>query len=85
MPRILKTAHGGRRHCAADSRQLKQRLRPHAGEPPGRGPAGHGQWSPWPAIWAKSVTDACIGWEATVAVLEQLADAVRQRRAGARG
>ena len=32
----------------------------------------------------QSVTDACIGWDATVAVLEQLADAVRQRRAGTR-
>ena len=28
-----------------------------------------------------SVTDACIGWEQTVPVLEQLAQAVRQRRA----
>ncbi|KAL9112983.1 MAG: hypothetical protein Q9227_002848 [Pyrenula ochraceoflavens] len=27
-----------------------------------------------------SITDACIGWETTVEVLEQLADAVRQRR-----
>ncbi|UUZ73675.1 3-deoxy-7-phosphoheptulonate synthase [Polaromonas sp. P1(28)-8] len=33
--------------------------------------------------YGQSVTDACIGWEATVAVLEQLAAAVRQRRAGA--
>ncbi len=34
-------------------------------------------------LYGQSVTDACIGWEATVTVLEQLADAVRQRRAGA--
>lgn len=27
-----------------------------------------------------SITDACIGWEDTVAVLEDLADAVRTRR-----
>lgn len=27
-----------------------------------------------------SITDACIGWEDTEAVLEQLAQAVRQRR-----
>lgn len=27
-----------------------------------------------------SITDACISWEATVDVLEQLADAVRARR-----
>ena len=31
--------------------------------------------------YGQSVTDACIGWDATVAVLEQLAGAVRQRRA----
>ena len=33
--------------------------------------------------YGQSVTDGCIGWEATVAVLEQLAAAVTQRRAGA--
>ena len=27
-----------------------------------------------------SITDACIGWETTVEVLDQLADAVRARR-----
>jgi 3-deoxy-7-phosphoheptulonate synthase len=27
-----------------------------------------------------SITDACIGWEDTVSLLEQLADAVRRRR-----
>lgn len=27
-----------------------------------------------------SITDACIGWETTIEVLEQLADAVRTRR-----
>ena len=27
-----------------------------------------------------SITDACIGWESTVELLEQLADAVRTRR-----
>jgi 3-deoxy-7-phosphoheptulonate synthase len=32
----------------------------------------------------QSVTDACMGWEQTVPVLQQLADAVRSRRA-ARG
>ncbi len=30
--------------------------------------------------YGKSITDACIGWEDTVPLLEQLADAVRQRR-----
>jgi 3-deoxy-7-phosphoheptulonate synthase len=38
---------------------------------PGRAPA-HGQ----------SITDACLGWEATVPVLEELAAAVRRRRRG---
>ena len=28
-----------------------------------------------------SITDACIGWDSTVEVLEQLAEAVRARRA----
>jgi 3-deoxy-7-phosphoheptulonate synthase len=31
--------------------------------------------------YGQSVTDGCIGWDATVDVLEQLADAVRQRQA----
>jgi len=30
--------------------------------------------------YGKSITDACISWEDTVPLLEQLADAVRQRR-----
>jgi 3-deoxy-7-phosphoheptulonate synthase len=30
--------------------------------------------------YGQSVTDGCIGWDATVTVLEQLAGAVRQRR-----
>ncbi|MGH8822681.1 MAG: 3-deoxy-7-phosphoheptulonate synthase [Rhodoferax sp.] len=33
--------------------------------------------------YGQSVTDACIGWDATVAVLENLAAAVRNRRASA--
>lgn len=32
-----------------------------------------------------SITDACIGWEATVSVLETLATAVRKRRELLRG
>jgi 3-deoxy-7-phosphoheptulonate synthase len=31
--------------------------------------------------YGQSVTDACIGWDQTMAVLERLAVAVRQRRA----
>ena len=33
--------------------------------------------------YGQSITDACISWEDTVPLLEQLADAVRQRRGGA--
>jgi 3-deoxy-7-phosphoheptulonate synthase len=32
--------------------------------------------------YGQSITDACIGWEETMAVLERLAAAVRRRRAG---
>jgi len=31
-------------------------------------------------VYGQSVTDACMGWETTVPVLRELADAVRQRR-----
>jgi 3-deoxy-7-phosphoheptulonate synthase len=31
-------------------------------------------------VYGQSITDACIGWEDTHALLESLADAVRQRR-----
>lgn len=34
-----------------------------------------------PLTYGQSITDACIGWEDTVTLLEQLAEAVRQRRA----
>jgi 3-deoxy-7-phosphoheptulonate synthase len=36
-----------------------------------------------PLTFGQSITDACLGWEETVPVLEDLADAVRARRAGA--
>ena len=32
-------------------------------------------------VYGQSVTDACINWEDSVAVLKNLADAVKQRRA----
>jgi 3-deoxy-7-phosphoheptulonate synthase len=32
-------------------------------------------------VYGQSITDACIGWDDSVSVLEQLAEAVRQRRA----
>jgi 3-deoxy-7-phosphoheptulonate synthase len=37
-------------------------------------------------VYGQSITDACLGWEATKGVLSNLADAVRDRRkAGAGG
>ncbi|MFT3799656.1 MAG: 3-deoxy-7-phosphoheptulonate synthase AroG [Burkholderiaceae bacterium] len=36
-----------------------------------------------PLAYGQSITDGCIGWEASVDVLETLADAVRQRRLNA--
>jgi 3-deoxy-7-phosphoheptulonate synthase len=33
-----------------------------------------------PLIYGQSITDACIGWEDTVTLLQQLAEAVKQRR-----
>jgi 3-deoxy-7-phosphoheptulonate synthase len=36
---------------------------------------------PGPLRYGQSVTDGCLGWEPTVEVLEQLADAARARRA----
>lgn len=33
-----------------------------------------------PLVYGKSITDACIGWDDTAALLQQLADAVRARR-----
>jgi len=33
-----------------------------------------------PLEYGKSITDACIGWDATLGVLDTLAQAVRQRR-----
>ena len=38
-----------------------------------------------PLIYGKSITDACIGWDATVTVLSALASAVRERRATSSG
>ncbi len=37
-----------------------------------------------PLTYGRSITDACIGWDDTVPVLERLADAVRARRAAGR-
>jgi 3-deoxy-7-phosphoheptulonate synthase len=35
-----------------------------------------------PLTYGQSITDACLGWDETVPLLEELAGAVRQRRAG---
>jgi 3-deoxy-7-phosphoheptulonate synthase len=43
---------------------------------PGRQDVKPGQ----PPVYGQSITDACIGWEDTRALLEELADAVEQRR-----
>ena len=34
-----------------------------------------------PLVYGQSITDGCLGWERSVPLLEQLADAVRRRRA----
>jgi 3-deoxy-7-phosphoheptulonate synthase len=34
-----------------------------------------------PLVYGQSITDGCIGWERSIPLLEQLADAVRRRRA----
>ena len=34
-----------------------------------------------PLSYGQSITDACIGWDDSVAVLDSLAEAVRDRRA----
>jgi 3-deoxy-7-phosphoheptulonate synthase len=37
-----------------------------------------------PLVYGQSITDGCLSFEDTVAVLDQLAGAVRERRARAR-
>ncbi|MGH8697263.1 MAG: 3-deoxy-7-phosphoheptulonate synthase, partial [Burkholderiales bacterium] len=37
-----------------------------------------------PLVYGQSITDGCIGWGASVPLLESLADAVRRRRAPGR-
>ena len=43
----------------------------------GRQDVGNGQ----DLVYGQSITDACIGWDETVPMLEELAAAVRARRA----
>jgi len=33
-----------------------------------------------PLVYGQSITDACMGWDTTVELLQDLADAVRARR-----
>jgi len=43
--------------------------------------AGRQEWRPGqPLVYGQSITDACIDWETSVAVLERLATAVEERR-----
>jgi 3-deoxy-7-phosphoheptulonate synthase len=35
-----------------------------------------------PLVYGQSITDACLGWDDTVPVLDELAAAVRARRGG---
>ena len=38
-----------------------------------------------PLVYGQSITDACIGWDSTVVVLKELADAIRARRSVSSG
>jgi 3-deoxy-7-phosphoheptulonate synthase len=46
---------------------------------------GRQDYKPGHSTYGQSITDACIGWEDTVPVLEDLASAVRARRATRKG
>ena len=59
----------------ADRRRRRAHLRRHDREPPQSRPAGPRAGPA--AAYGVSITDACIGWDATVEVLHGLADAVR--------
>ena len=37
-----------------------------------------------PLVYGRSITDGCVSWDATVPMLEELAEAVRARRTAAR-
>jgi len=37
-----------------------------------------------PLVYGRSITDGCVSWDATVPMLEELAEAVRSRRTAAR-
>jgi 3-deoxy-7-phosphoheptulonate synthase len=44
---------------------------------------GRQDWGAGELVYGQSITDACMGWERTVAVLGELGEAVRGRRAAA--
>jgi 3-deoxy-7-phosphoheptulonate synthase len=64
----------GQQIAAGDNRIVGVMIESHIN--PGRQDIVPGE----PLAYGVSVTDACIGWEATEAVLQQLAAAVRARR-----
>ncbi len=80
-------APGGRgaRHRRADQRRQRMHLRRDGGKPPGRRRAEvqRRQGRPGQLAYGQSITDACIGWDDSLAVLQVLSDAVEARRAKA--
>ena len=46
---------------------------------------GRQDWGPGELVYGQSITDACMGWERTVAVVEALGEAVGARRATSSG
>ncbi len=72
-----RAAGAGRRRAGRPHRRRGPRGdRADDGELPGAGPSG-----PRPGHdYGQSVTDACMGWDTTAALLDELADAVARRR-----
>ena len=62
--------------------RLAQHFRRDGGKPPrGRGAEIHaGQGRPGKLEYGKSITDACIGWNDSLTVLDVLSQAVKARR-----
>ena len=73
-----QAARRGRRALEAARPRRAGRRRPDAGELP-RLRAARTSRSP-PLVFGQSITDSCIGWDDTVAVLDRLAGAMARRR-----
>ena len=73
----------GRRSRKPPGGGRRRGVRGDAGEPPRRGSAG--ARAAEQLTFGQSITDACLGWEATEGVLHGLAEAVRTGRARAAG